>query len=586
MHKKKTKIKDEVSDQLVEIYKNKDGSLPDMTNFQKRKSSRTLRAFFVFLFSCLCLAAVLLSGVFFFKSSSVFSKEDVQVSVTGEDNIRSGQVTHYRIRYYNGEKVPVTKAKVLVHYPLGFVFKESSIPAANNKNDEWDLGTLSAQENGFIDVYGTLYGDIGAEESLRVFLNYTPANFSSEFQAVGIVKVTIGESPVALSITAPSTTVPGSLTSIVFTLTSRDPSTSLQNLALVVDPGPGFVQKSSNPASDNFGAWTWSIPNLKGEKSITVLGSFSANPGLTESIIKAKIIGTPVAGQAQTFILAQKEYHVTFDQNQFGADFSVNGAIDALSVSPGDDLRVLATIKNNLTSPVKNIRSSITFDAPSFQDKSILNWSKLNDKNKNTLTGTQVGSDIRRAVISWDNLSQVDFTVPVKTAGEAPLSNFKEHIIHATLEVQYEVDGQKKVFVSNPIEITLNSDVALQSNIEKKQNDAGKDQFLVTWNIQNTSHEIQNAVLSGEIYGDIEWQKDTVSASVGTLTFDSKEKKLLWKADKIPASTKAVEIKFSFLRKKYNSTQTQMMSKIQLTGKDSVTGKDVTVFAAATPNTP
>lgn len=584
--KKKIKIKDEVSDQLAEIYKNKDGSLPDMSNFQKRKSSRTLRAFFVFLFSCLFLGAVVVGGIFFLKPQENFSKDGVKVAITGEDNITSGQVTHYRIRYHNGEDVPITKAKLLVHYPEGFVFKESSVPAASDKHDEWDLGTLKAEENGFIDIYGTLYGDLGAEESLRVFLNYTPANFSSEFQAVGVSKVTIGESPVALSITAPSTTAAGALTSVVFTLTPREASNTIQNLALVIDPGSGFTQKTSNPPSDNFGAWVWTIPTLKGEKSITITGAFTQTPGTNDSIIKAKIIGTPVSGQSKTFILAQKEYHISFDQNKLGAEFTINGASDALSVSPGDDLHVVSNIKN-LSSPLTNVHASVTFDAPSFQDKSILNWAKIDDKNKNTITGIQVGTDIRRGVVAWENPKfPLQFTLPVKTAIEAPLAKFKENTIHATLTVAYDQDGATHTFVSNPIEITLNSDFALQSTVEKKVNSSGKDQFFLTWRIQNTAHEMQNAVLNGEIYGDIDWQQDTVSASVGALSFEPKEKKLVWKADKIPASNTPVEIKFSFVRKNYNPTQTQLLSKIQLTGKDTVTGKDVIIFASATPNSP
>ncbi len=587
MVKKKTKITDEVSEQLVEIYKNKDGSLPNMSHFEKRKSSRTLRAFFVFLFSCVFLGAVVLAGIFFFKSQSNFSKDRVTVAVTGEDNIRSGQVTHYRIRYHNGEDVPVTKAKIVVNYPAGFIFKESTVPASSDKNNEWDLGTLNSQENGFIDIYGFMYGDLGAEESLRVFLNYTPANFSSEFQAVGVGKITIGESPVALSITAPSTTSPGALTSLVFTLTAREPSTSLQNIALVIDPGVGFTQKTSNPPSDNFGAWTWTIPTLKGEKSITVTGAFAAPAGATDYTLKAKVVGTSLVGQQKTFILAQKDYRLSFEQNKFIPEFTINGASDALSVSPGDDLHVLVDIKNNSSTALTNVQASVTFDAPSFQNKSILNWAKLDDKNKNTVTGTQVGTDIRRGVIAWENPKlPLSFNLPVKTAAEAPLANFKENTLHATLSLLYTQGGSAYTYVSPPVDVTINSDFSLQSSLEKKQNAAGKDQFFVTWNIQNTAHEIQNLVLNAELYGDIDWQKDTLSVSTGALTFDPKEKKILWKADKISASNKSVEIKFSFVRKNYNPTQTQLISKVQLTGKDSVTGKDVIVFSSATQNLP
>ncbi len=604
MSKKQIKPKDEISEQLAEIYKNSDGTLPDMTNFEKRKSLRIMRAFFTLLFSCIFLVAVVLVGIFFFKPQVNFSKDSVTVAVGGEDNVSSGQLTHYRIRYHNGEDVSITKVKVSIRYPAGFIFKESSAPATSDKNNEWDVGTLAAQENGFLDIYGTMYGDLGAEESMRVFLNYTPSNFNSEFQSVGIWKITIGESPVVLSVTAPSTTVPGALTTLVFTLTPREASTTLQNISLVIDPGTGFTQKNSNPPSDNLGAWTWTVPTLKGEKSITVSGAFATQPGVGDYTLKAKLMGSlSVSSTQKTFVLDQKEYHVTFAQSQLAVDFTINGASDSLAVSPGEMLRVSSTIQNNFSSPVSNIHASVIFDAPSFQNKSILNWPNIQDVKRGKINGQQIGTDIRRGTVVWDksqikefaNLaagsqSSVSFQIPVKTAIEAPLANFKEHVIHATLEVQYEMNGKKQVFVSSPIEITLNSDFAVSSTIEKKQSaqggqGAGENQMFVTWKIQNSAHEMKNVVLSGNLYGDIIWQTDTSTVPVGTLVFDEKEKTIVWKADTLAAQEKPVEVTFSFIRKTYNPTQTQLMSKIQLSGHDTITGKDVIVFGAATPNT-
>jgi len=599
--KKKNSDDDYVSEQLVEIYKNQDGSLPDMTHFQKRKSQRTVRAFFTLLFSCLFLAAVVYAGVFYFGPKENFSKEGVTVEITGAEEVVSGEIAHYRIRYRNDETVPITQAKVVVHYPTGFEFKESSVPAANETKTEWDLATLDAGESGYIDIYGVMHGDFGTEESLRVFLNYTPANFSSEFQASAIAKVAFNESPVALTISGPATTMQGQSISLVFTLTARQSTSTLENLALVIDPGIGFVQKNSNPPSDNFGAWQWTIPSLKGETSITVVGAFAANPDLKEHTIKAKVLGSTAGTEAQrkTFVLTEKEYTVTFDEAQILGQFTINGTSEALNVTPGEMLTVNAALKNNLASNITNVHASVTFDAPSYQDKSILNWAKLQDKNNNSVQGEQVGTDIRRGVVSWDKTKisslgslapqaeiPFSFSLPLKTSLEAPLVSFKEHRIEATFEVQYEKDGKKQTFVSAPIEITINSDVSIESTIEKVKNAASKDDFTVTWNLLNTVHDVKDVKMSAQVFGDITWEAGDLSVSSGKFEFDPKDKKILWTIDSLPASSDPVLAKFSFVRNTFNPTQTQLVSKINLSGKDVVTGKDVIVLKRETPNTP
>ena len=597
--KKKRDELDYVSEQLAEIYKNQDGSLPDMTYFQKRKSQRTLRAFFTLLFACLFLGAVAYAGVFFWEPKQNFSKDGVMVEITGEEKVVSGDIAHYRIRFRNGEKVPITNARVVVHYPSGFEFKESSLPPANDTKTEWDLATLDAGENGFLDIYGVMRGNFGTEQSIRVFLNYTPANFSSEFQAAAAHNIVFNDSPVALTISGPATTMQGQPISLVFTLTSREPTSTHENLALVIEPGSGFVLKNSNPASDSFGVWQWSLPTFTGEKSITVEGAFAANPESKEHTIKAKILGSTagVEGQRKTFVLTEKEYTVTFDDAPLLGQFTINGTSEALNVTPGEMLSVNAAIKNNLPVNITNIRAAVTFDAPSYQDKSILNWAKLQDKNSDSVQGEQVGTDIRRGIVSWDktNISSLGnlvpnaevpfaFSLPLKTAAEAPLSNFKEHRIVATFEVQYEKDGKKQTFVSAPIDITINSDVSLESTFEKQKNAEGKDDFVVTWNLLNTVHEVKDVKISAQIFGDIKWEAGDLSVSAGKFEFDPKDKKILWTIDTLPASSKPVVAKFSFVRNTFNPTQTQLVSKVSLSGKDAVTGKDVIVLESETPN--
>lgn len=587
---------DYVSEQLVEIYKNQDGSLPDMTSFQKRKSQRTLRAFFTLLFSCLFLGCIIFAGFFFFAPKDQFEKDGVIVDVSGEENIISGELARFRIRYRNSESVDIKNTKIVVHYPKGFIFKESTLPPANEAKSEWTLGTLQSGQSGFFDIEGTLSGDFGSEDSLRVFLNYTPVNFSSEFQSATAFKVAFVEAPVNLSISGPSSVLAGQNVSLVVTLSPTKASSSLSNLVLVVEPGEGFVKKNSSPESDNFGTWKWTFANLDSEKNITINGLFSPSAS-REYSIKAKVLSTSSNGQ--TFVLAEKEYKVPFEEAEILGQFTVNGAGESLSVIPGEALLVEAAIKNNLPSNISNIRASVTFDAPSYQDKSILNWAALQDKNKNSIQGQQIGTDTRRGIIAWDkthiaglgNLAPqaellFSFTLPLKSLEEAPLASFKEHRIIATFEVQYEKDGKKQTFASIPIEVIINSDLNLTTEIKKEKNLNNKDDFTISWNLLNTFHEVKNVEISGQIFGDVTWEAGDLSVAVGKLEFDPKEKKILWKIDTLPASANPVKASFSFVRNAFNSTQTQLISKLNITAKDSVTGKDILLLKSETPNSP
>jgi hypothetical protein len=124
-------------------------------------------------------------------------------------------------------------------------------------------------------------------------------------------------------------------------------------------------------------------------------------------------------------------------------------------------------------------------------------------------------------------------------------------------------------------------DATLQKQVVDK-----KDTFDVSWDISSMPHEIQNIEISAQIFGDITWKGEKLSASLGKIEFDAKEKKLLWKIDKLTPSMATEKATFSFVRKSFNSTQTQLISKVQIKGKDMVTGKDILLVEKEIPNSP
>ncbi|MBT3538498.1 DUF11 domain-containing protein, partial [Candidatus Parcubacteria bacterium] len=264
-----------IEEKLTEIYENRDGSMPDMQTFEKRKKSTFLKAFFILLFSFVFFAIVAWVGFFVIQPSSRFSEEDVILSISGEEEVKAGQELTYRIRYRNAQNVSLGNVKLEIRYPEGFQYVESSASPANENNDAWDLGTLAPQESGYIDVIGRVFADLDTKQSFRVFLNYIPANFSSSFQKVSHVALTTNESIVGMDVEIPEEVPVGSEVGISITLTP-EPGEVLENIAVVCE-SDSFLHKkqASEPEADEDEDCQWSIELLDSEKVITLNGSFS-----------------------------------------------------------------------------------------------------------------------------------------------------------------------------------------------------------------------------------------------------------------------------------------------------------------------
>ena len=74
--KDKQEHEKEISEKLMEIYENNDGTMPDMTHFEKKKRSSFIRSLFVLLAACLFLAGTAWIGVLFYSPRVIFPKAE------------------------------------------------------------------------------------------------------------------------------------------------------------------------------------------------------------------------------------------------------------------------------------------------------------------------------------------------------------------------------------------------------------------------------------------------------------------------------------------------------------------------------
>jgi len=584
--KKKHKTKDEMDRALLGIYENEDGSMPDMSKFQKKKKkSKLFKAFIILILSLLFLGAVAWVGFFVLGTSGNFSEGDILLTMVGDENVETGQTVSYRIRYRNLQNSALHNVVLEVRYPEGFVFEKSSVEPANETKDKWVIGDVVGQAGDFIDISGKLYGDVGKKQSFRVFFNYKPENFSSDFQQVANLSTEIISSPLEISFDGVEAVVAGAEANFKVLIKNTGVE-SFKNLAVVLTPYVGFSKIESTPKSDEFENFVWSVPVLDGEQSIDVKGIFNVGDYENNSIV-ASLIGWKDSEKAgDGYIFATSSYNPTLLEKSISAQLAINGSLNDATAVPGDILNGTVTVSNAGDTAISNVRVRMIFDAPSVNSKSILDWITLDDPNNGDVFGEQRSTDIRRGYITWDSgdiseLSSiaseksvlVDYNLPIKTNSEITLADFAKYEITATVEVQYDTAEGREFMSSKPIIIKLNSDANLEISEKITQDSEGRDVHTITWLLTNSFHNLKDLKFEADLYGDFVWDPSTLSVPAGDLNYDPSTKKVTWTIPEMPTSVDVLALQFNIILNKKNPSQANLTSKVKGTIFDEMLGE-------------
>ena len=130
---------------------------------------------------------------------------------------------------------------------------------------------------------------MGDKQSLRAFLNYTPENFSSEFQAVAAFNTEIKEAPLAMVVSGPTEAAAGSEVEFKIDLEKKI-DTDLPSLFLAIGPAGGFNKTTSTLGSLADDQYRWDLSGWQ-EGQILVRGKF--NPAIGEENVEVvfKLLG-------------------------------------------------------------------------------------------------------------------------------------------------------------------------------------------------------------------------------------------------------------------------------------------------------
>ncbi|PJC52212.1 MAG: hypothetical protein CO030_04050, partial [Candidatus Magasanikbacteria bacterium CG_4_9_14_0_2_um_filter_42_11] len=526
--------------ELAEIYENEDGSLPDMHTFEKQKGGRFLRALITLVISLAFLGGAGWYGyTYLYHPSARFVENDVILSIGGEEQVGFGEDVTYRVRFKNAQEVPLDNSSLELRYPAGFVFESASRDPDPDTNNMWTLGPLEKEDGEYIDIRGKLYGDIGARQSFRVFLNYTPSNFSSTFQKVATQETAIAGAPVKLAMSGPKQIAQGVATSFTMEVSpDSDASGTLPpHLALVFEPDVAFVTQKMEPkGGSTLSERLWLIDSFSEDVTstlFTITGAFAGGEGTL--MANVRLIGWQ-DGQSRSdaYTLATAEKELAIEDQQLSVSLVANGSQQDITVQPGEHVNATIVVKNNTKESLKNVRVRLMFDAPSSNGRSIMDWPSLEDDTDGSIVGEQLSDTVRRGQITWSSGQlrdlreikagdqvTIDVSLPIKSSDDTDLASYKSYEIALAGDAQYTIASGEETSAAVPLVLTLNSDTTFAVRDEVDENT-----HTITWLIGNTYHPLKDIEAEVDMYGEIGFSPDDAVVPAGEIVYNEAEKKL------------------------------------------------------------
>jgi len=584
-----------IDKELKSIYSDNSGRIPNMREINKKKRHPILRGLFALLIIGGLMAVVAWIGFFYLPNKTQIGDKNLNLEINGPNEFSLGATTTYIIRWENKQNSKITKSVLTVNYPEGFVFLESSLPSGNSGNTQWELGEIDAGKSGEIKITGKNFGPINQEKSWRLFLNYQPENFASELQASASFNTKIIDSPFSISISGPekSITQDSAEYAIKFSNNTDWQPEKLVVKAILPD---NFIISSSSPKISADKTWVIMNEETTTTASLTykVVGSFSNKTAEFSDDFTADVnaeLLLPFGIDQKLFLIDKKSIKTEVSKNSQNLYLAINGSMTNLASRPNETLNFSLNFKNMAKESIKNATIKLTIDAPSLNRQSAMNWAKIEDKYDGNIVGEQLTDKIRRGIISWTakqipNLAEfktgqeipIDVILPIRDTENFDLASIGEYTILASAEATYkDENGENKIIASNPITITINSDLAL----EVRSKTISEKEKEITWILTNSFHSLKNIELTASVFGDAEFISE--NAPAGTINFDDENQTISWKITDMPSSVDVLALPFKILIKQINTTQNTLISKVKIKAEDSVTGQIIEIMGDEVP---
>ncbi len=550
---------------ISSIYKNQDGTLPDISHLDVQRTGRWKIITFTFLFILAIIAGIAWLWYVLVNIGGPVSSQSIELEIISSQNVASGDEVEYQIKYTNVDKVTLQNVEIIARYPRGFEFVSSSPESSNSFNSAWSLGALEAGQAGTIVIKGRLIGEVGSLKKIDATISFQPENFSSVFKETASFSSQINSSIVQVEIIGPEQIL--SDEEVTYLLRYKNTSDrDLQNIQIKAEYPANFVFKESFPeaffeegAARNFNN-TWYVNSLgKGQEGeIEVVGSYTYDENNQEINFIAQIGFTDEdTGQLS---LQQEVSSLTkvIGQNLL-LNLIINGSSQDQPINFNQKLTYSIVYKNLGREDIDDLE--ITAELLS----DVLNWDTLEDKHGGKVIANKIVWD-KDSIAALDLVrpldeGTIDFTINTISSdatGSGDINLTTTSTISASMATIGELEAKNITIEANEINNNINTDVTLsvQGRYFDDNNIAvgtgplpprvGEEtSFRIYWSVANSLHAIEDVLVSAILPSGVNWDEKTL-VSAGELSFDEETNTVSWTLARVSANQTSEDVNVWF----------------------------------------
>src|SRR3989344_2244831 len=177
----------------------------------------------IFAFAMLFfIVTILVAGFVFMGGSTFISSRNVDINVLGPTTVSAGEVLELGVTVSNTNNADLELANLSIQYPQGSRNPDNTTESLTYT--KVDLGGIKAGAEAIENIRSALFGSSGEIKEIKFSFEYKVKGSNATFYKEKVYELTIGNSPITLSVDSPGTVISGEgfTTQVSVTLNATD----------------------------------------------------------------------------------------------------------------------------------------------------------------------------------------------------------------------------------------------------------------------------------------------------------------------------------------------------------------------------
>ncbi len=357
----------------------------------------TKKTIFIFF----CVLVVIAIGIFFYYEENIFSKQFLQLEVTGQDSAVAGEEITYTVKYKNNSNFVLKDLKIVFQLP------DNSLTEDGKMRLSQSLADISPGQDNSVTFKTRLLGKLDDTKTARAWLSYVPENLSARYELESMFVTKINAVPVDLNFDLPTRAQKGKeFTYTINYLSNID--YPLENLSIKVEAPSGFSFISSIPNSLDHSEWKLQTLNKSKEDVIKIRGLVLAEPN--EILHFSAKLGMWQDGSF--IVIKEVEQNVEVTVPLLLISQKINGSFD-YSPTLGETLNYQIIFKNNGSDAFSNVSIKSKISGQAFDLATLLsNTGQIKISDGSVIFDSQKNPELANFLPQEETM--VEFSVKLK----------------------------------------------------------------------------------------------------------------------------------------------------------------------------